>query len=78
MLVSPGAGVVLRPAAATASTPTSTAPTDRDAVGPAPPAQRGAQADELLVLGPDVYVEQPASLRDEVVSRLRAAAAVTA
>ena len=27
------------------------------------------------MLGPDVYVEQPASLRDEVVSRLRAAAA---
>ena len=33
----------------------------------------GAQADELLALGPDIYVEQPAGLRDEVVSRLRAA-----
>jgi proteasome accessory factor B len=32
-----------------------------------------AQADELLAYGPDVYVEEPASVRDEVVARLRAA-----
>ena len=38
----------------------------------------GAQADELLALGADVYVERPASLRDEVVARLRAAAEVMA
>ena len=76
MLVRPGAGAVLRRAAATV---------DADVDGPddVTPWDRlhlpsGAQADELLVLGPDVYVEQPASLRDEVVSRLRAAAAVTA
>ena len=34
----------------------------------------GAQSDELLALGPDVYVESPASLRDDVVARLEAAA----
>jgi proteasome accessory factor B len=33
----------------------------------------GAQADELLSFGPDVYVEEPASLRAEVVDRLRGA-----
>jgi proteasome accessory factor B len=32
----------------------------------------GAQADELLALGPDLYVEAPPALRDEVVARLRA------
>ena len=36
----------------------------------------GAQSDELLSLGPDVYIESPASLRDEVVRRLRAATEV--
>jgi proteasome accessory factor B len=34
----------------------------------------GAQDDELVALGADVYVESPASLRDTVVARLRAAA----
>jgi len=33
----------------------------------------GAQADELLAFGADLYVEGPAGLRDEVVSRLQAA-----
>ena len=32
----------------------------------------GAQADELLAFGPDLYVESPSALRDEVVERLRA------
>jgi proteasome accessory factor B len=32
----------------------------------------GAQADELLAFGPDLYVEAPEALRDEVVDRLRA------
>jgi proteasome accessory factor B len=32
-------------------------------------------ADEVLGYGPDVYVEEPASLRDEVVRRLRAVVA---
>jgi proteasome accessory factor B len=35
----------------------------------------GAQADEVLALGPDVYVEGPVVLRDEVVDRLRTAVA---
>ena len=53
-------------------------PRRRHAVGPAAPAERGRQADELLALGADVYVEQPAALRDEVVARLRAAAGALA
>jgi proteasome accessory factor B len=76
VLVRPGAGVVLRRAAASV---------EPDVVGPddATPWDRlvlpsGAQADELLALGADVYVERPASLRDEVVARLRAAAGVPA
>ncbi len=74
VLVRPGAGIVLRRAAAGV---------EPDVAGPddATPWDRlrlpgGAQADELLALGPDVYVEQPTSLRDEVVDRLRAAAGV--
>jgi proteasome accessory factor B len=69
-----GAGAVLRRAAGDV---------ERDVAGPddATPWDRlrlpgGAQADEVLALGADVYVEQPASLRDEVVARLRAAAEV--
>ncbi|MGA8248114.1 MAG: WYL domain-containing protein, partial [Nocardioides sp.] len=65
---------VLRRAAATV---------ERDVAGPddATPWDRlrlpgGAQADEVLTLGADVYVERPTSLRDEVVARLRAAAGV--
>ncbi len=70
-----GAAAVLRRAAATV---------ERDVAGPddATPWDRlrlpgGAQADEVLTLGADVYVEQPASLRNEVVARLRAAAEVS-
>ena len=69
-----GAAAVLRRAASTV---------ERDVAGPddATPWDRlrlpeGAQADEVLTLGADVYVERPASLRDEVVARLRAAAEV--
>ncbi len=69
-----GAAAVLRRAAATV---------ERDVAGPddGTPWDRlrlpgGAQADEVLTLGADVYVERPASLRDEVVARLRAAAEV--
>jgi proteasome accessory factor B len=38
----------------------------------------GAQADELLAFGPDLYVEGPPALRDEVVARLRAAVQASA
>ena len=76
VLVRPGAGVVLRRAAGSV---------EPDVAGPddATPWDRlllpsGAQADELLALGPDVYVERPASLRDEVIARLRAAAGAMA
>jgi proteasome accessory factor B len=68
--VRPGAGAVLRRNAA-AVEPDVAGPDERT------PWDRlrlpgGAQADELLAFGPDVYVEAPASLRDEVVTRLRA------
>jgi proteasome accessory factor B len=69
VLVRPGAAVVLR-RAATATEPDVPGPDEQT------PWDRlhlsGAQADELLALGDDVYVETPASLRDEVVTRLRA------
>jgi len=72
VLLRPGAGAPLRRAAAEV---------DPDVAGPdeETPWDRvrlpgGAQSDELLSLGADVYVESPASLRDEVVDRLRAAA----
>lgn len=38
---------------------------------------RAATAEDLLALGPDVVVEQPASLRREIVTRLRRAVAST-
>jgi proteasome accessory factor B len=76
VLVRPGAGVVLRRVAASI---------ESDVPGPddATPWDRlrlpgGAQADEILAFGPDVYVEAPASMRDEVVTRLRAAVGFTA
>ncbi len=34
--------------------------------------RRDRLAEELLALGPDVVVESPAELRDDIVSRLRA------
>jgi proteasome accessory factor B len=74
LLVRPGAGAVLR------RTATSVEP---DVPGPdeETPWDRlrltGAQADELLAFGPDLYVESPPALRDEVVSRLRSAVAAS-
>ena len=74
VLARPGAAVVLRRAAARI---------EDDVAGPdeATPWDRlhlpgGAQADEVLALGSDVFVEQPLSLREQVVARLRAAAGV--
>jgi proteasome accessory factor B len=70
VLVRPGTAAVLRR--------TATA-TESDVTGPdeETPWDRlrlsGAQADELLAFGADLYVESPESMRDEVVSRLRAA-----
>ena len=70
VLVRPGAGALLRRAAADVEPdvagPDEETPWDRLRL------PGGAQVDELLALGPDVYVERPASLRDEVVARLRA------
>jgi len=71
VLVRPGAGAVLRRNAAEVEPdvagPDERTPWDRVRL------PSGAQADELLAFGPDVYVEAPAALRDEVVARLRAA-----
>jgi proteasome accessory factor B len=70
VLVRPGVGAVLRREA------TSIEP---DVAGPdeATPWDRlrlaRAQADELLAFGPDLYVEGPADVRDELVARLRQA-----
>jgi proteasome accessory factor B len=70
VLVRPGAAAVLRRTASR---------TEADVEGPdeQTPWDRlhlagGAHADELLAFGPDLYVESPAGLRDEVVARLRA------
>jgi proteasome accessory factor B len=75
VLLRPGTGSVLRRAASTIQT---------DVVGPddATTWDRatlpgGVQVEEALFLGADAYVESPASLRDVVVTRLRAAAEVT-
>jgi proteasome accessory factor B len=71
VLVRPGSAAVLR------RTATSIEP---DVAGPdeGTPWDRlrlsGAQADELLAFGADLYVESPPALRDEVVSRLSRAA----
>jgi proteasome accessory factor B len=72
VLLRPGAGAPLRRAAAAIESdvagPDEETPWDRLRL------PGGAQDDELLTLGPDVFVERPASLRDAVVERLRAAA----
>jgi len=72
VLLRPGAGAPLRRAAAEIEAdvtgPDEETPWDRVRL------PGGAQSDELLTLGPDVFVELPASLRTEVVERLRAAA----
>jgi proteasome accessory factor B len=71
VLVRPGAAAVLRRAAARVEAdvdgPDEHTPWDRLFLS------GGAQADELLAFGPDLYVESPAALRAEVVARLRAA-----
>ena len=70
VLVRPGAGAVLRRNATSVESdvagPDERTPWDRVRLP-------GALADELLAFGPDVYVEEPVALRDEVVSRLRSA-----
>jgi proteasome accessory factor B len=71
VLLRPGAGAVLRRSATSVESdvdgPDEETPWDRLRL-------TGAQADELLAFGPDVYVEGPPALRDEVVARLRQAA----
>jgi proteasome accessory factor B len=71
VLLRPGAGAVLRRTATSIEPdvpgPDEQTPWDRVHLS-------GAQADELLAFGPDVYVEGPTGLREQVVSRLRAAA----
>jgi proteasome accessory factor B len=74
VLVRPGAAAVLRRVASAVEPdvagPDELTPWDRLRLA-------GAQADELLAFGPDLYVEGPPALRDEVVARLRAAAEVS-
>ena len=76
VLVRPGAGAVLRRAASAIEPdvdgPDEQTPWDRLHLS------GGAQADELLAFGPDLYVEAPAALRDEVVDRFRAGAKASA
>jgi proteasome accessory factor B len=73
VLIRPGAGAVLRRDAAAVEPdvagPDERTPWDRVRLS------GGAHADELLAFGPDVFVESPVSLRDEVVERLRAGVA---
>ena len=64
----PGREPASRP---TSPAPTSDSPWDRLVL------RRGPLAEELLALGPDVYVEAPAELRDEIVARLRATVGAT-
>ncbi len=70
VLLRPGAAAVLRRTATTiepdVAGPDEKTPWDRLRLS-------GAQADELLAFGPDLYVEGPPALRDQVVSRLRTA-----
>jgi proteasome accessory factor B len=70
LLVRKGAGATLRRAAATIEAdvpgPDTDSPWDRVVI------RRDRLAEELLALGPDVVVESPPELRDDIVSRLRA------
>jgi proteasome accessory factor B len=70
LLVRKGAGATLRRAAASVEPdvpgPDTESPWDRLVL------RRDRLADELLSLGPDVFVESPPELRDEIVSRLTA------
>ena len=74
VLVRPGAAAVLRRTATNTQSdvdgPDEHTPWDRLYLS-------GAQADELLAFGSDLYVEGPAALRDEVVERLRAGVEAT-
>jgi proteasome accessory factor B len=71
VLVRPGAGAVLR-REATSIEPDVTGPDEQT------PWDRlrlpRAQADELLAFGPDLYVEGPPAVRDEIIDRLRTGA----
>ncbi|HYF72327.1 MAG TPA: WYL domain-containing protein [Nocardioides sp.] len=75
LLVREGSGLALRRDAETVETgvpgPDERTSWDRVVVSRGGP----GVADEVLGYGPDVYVEEPASLRDEVVGRLRAVVA---
>jgi proteasome accessory factor B len=70
LLVRKGAGAILRRGAVSVEYdvrgPDSDSPWDRVVL------RRDRLAEELLALGPDVVVESPAELRDEIISRLRA------
>jgi proteasome accessory factor B len=70
LLVRKGAGATLRRAAAAVETdvtgPDSESPWDRVVI------RRDRLAEELLALGPDVVVESPPELREEIVARLEA------
>jgi proteasome accessory factor B len=70
VLVRPGAAAVLRRSASRVEPdvdgPDEQTPWDRLYLS------EGAQADELLAFGADLYVESPAALRDQVVERFRA------
>ena len=75
LLVRKGAGATLRRGAASIENdvpgPDTDSPWDRVVL------RRDRLADEVLGLGPDVVVESPAELREEIVSRLRATVAAS-
>lgn len=75
LLVRAGSGLALR-RDAESTEPGVTGPDDRTGWDRVTISRSGpGVADEVLGYGPDVYVEEPASLRDEVVRRLRAVVA---
>jgi proteasome accessory factor B len=71
LLVREGAGLALRRSAESVE-PGVSGPDDRTAWDRVVVSRSSDAADEILGYGSDVYVEQPDSLRDEVVRRLRA------
>jgi proteasome accessory factor B len=76
VLVRPGAAAVLRRSASRVESdvdgPDEQTPWDRLYLA------GGAQADELLAFGADLYVESPAALREQVVERFRAGSRASA
>jgi proteasome accessory factor B len=75
LLVRAGSGLALR-RDAESTEPAVAGPDDRTAWDRVTISRSGpGLTDEVLGYGPDVYVEEPASLRDEVVRRLRAVVA---